>query len=111
MFQTNSRLPINEIYGKSKRLGLESTGEPSYTSTLMTDSTLEYGEQPIAQIMRDAGIKANDLVNASKVPMTHKMVARACKGRKLTTNTKNIVLRALQLVTGKTYSFTDLFNY
>ncbi|MEI7945843.1 MAG: hypothetical protein WCJ02_04070 [bacterium] len=77
----------------------------------MTDSTLEYGEQPIAQIMRDAGIKANDLVNASKVPMTHKMVARACKGRKLTTNTKNIVLRALQLVTGKTYSFTDLFNY
>ena len=61
--------------------------------------------------MRDAGIKANDLVNASKVPMTHKMVARACKGRKLTTNTKNIVLRALQLVTGKTYSFTDLFNY
>ena len=91
--------------------GLESTGEPAYTSTLMTDSTLEYGEQPIAQIMRDAGIKANDLVNASKVPMTHKMVARACKGRKLTANTKNIVLHALQLVTGKTYSFTDLFNY
>lgn len=76
-----------------------------------TDSPLEYGEQPIAQIMRDSGIKANDLVNASKVPMTHKMVARACKGRKLTANTKNIVLRALQQVTGKTYSFTDLFNY
>ena len=43
--------------------------------------------------------------------MTHKMVARACKGRKLTANTKNIVLRAIQQVTGKTYSFTDLFNY
>jgi hypothetical protein len=77
----------------------------------MTDSTLEYGEQPIAQIMRDAGIKANDLVNASKIPMTHKMVARACKGRKLTSNTKNIVLVALQHVTGKTYSFADLFTY
>jgi len=92
-------------------LGLESEGEPSYTSTLMTDSTLEYGEQPIAQILRDAGITAHDLVSASKVPMTHKMVARACKGRKLTANTKNIVLRALQQVTGKDYSFTDLFNY
>ena len=76
-----------------------------------TDSSLEYGEQPIAQLMRDAGITAHDLVSASKVPMTHKMVARACKGRKLTANTKNIVLRALQIVTGKTYSFTDLFNY
>ena len=76
-----------------------------------TDSTLEYGEQPIAQLMRKANIKAHDLVNASKVPMTHKMVARACKGRKLTANTKNIVLHALQLVTGKTYSFTDLFTY
>lgn len=78
---------------------------------IMTDSTLEFGEQPIAQIMRDAGIKAHDLVTASKVPMTHKMVARACKGRKLTANTKNIVLNALQKATGKTYSFSDLFNY
>jgi len=43
--------------------------------------------------------------------MTHKMVARACKGRKLTANTKNIVLNALQQVTWKTYSFSDLFNY
>jgi hypothetical protein len=69
------------------------------------------GEQPIARLMSKAGIKAHDLVTASKVPMTHKMVARACKGRKLTANTKNIVLNALQQVTGKTYSFSDLFNY
>jgi hypothetical protein len=75
------------------------------------DATLEYGEQPIARLMDKAGIKAHDLVTASKVPMTHKMVTRACKGRKLTANTKNIVLNALQQVTGKTYSFADLFNY
>jgi hypothetical protein len=79
--------------------------------TNTTDSTLEMGEQPIARLMNKAGIKAHDLVTASKVPMTHKMVTRACKGRKLTANTKNIVLNALQQVTGKTYSFADLFNY
>ena len=76
-----------------------------------THDTKEFGEQPIAQIMRDANLTAHDLVVASKVPMTHKMVARACKGRKLTANTKNIVLHALQEATGKTYAFRDLFSY
>lgn len=71
----------------------------------------EFGEQPIAKIMEAAGVDAGDLVKASKVPMTYKMVSRACKGRKLTANTKNIVLNALQRVTGKVYSFKDLFNY
>ena len=77
----------------------------------MEEKTLNFGEQPIAIIMRDAGLKAHDLVSASKVPMTHKMVARACKGRRLTANTKTIVQHALQTVTGKAYTFADLFNY
>jgi len=73
--------------------------------------TRNLGEQPIAAIMSAAGLKAHDLVAASAVPMTHKMVARACKGRKLTPNTKTIVLNALQAATGKTFTFADLFNY
>ena len=77
----------------------------------MENEQLEFGEQPIAVIMREKGITAHALVQASKVQMTHKMVARACKGRKLTANTKNIMLRALQNVTGDTYSFADLFTY
>jgi len=73
--------------------------------------TRNFGEQPIAAIMSAAGLKAHDLVAASPVPMTHKMVARACKGRKLTPHTKAIVLNALQAATGKTFTFADLFNY
>jgi hypothetical protein len=79
----------------------------------MSDDGIErnLGEQPIARIMAEAGIKPHDLVTASKVQMTHKMVSRACKGRRLTTNTQTIVQNALQKVTGKTYRLADLFNY
>jgi len=75
------------------------------------EDTRNFGEQPIAAIMGEAGLKAHDLVAASAVPMTHKMVARACKGRKLTPNTKAIVLNALQSATGRAFTFKDLFNY
>lgn len=69
------------------------------------------GEQPIAHIMTEANLKPHDLVNASPVPMTHKMVTRACKGRRLTINTQKIVLKALQAATGKAFQLDDLFNY
>lgn len=75
------------------------------------EETRDFGEQPIAAIMKEAGLTAHDLVRASTVPMTHKMVARACKGRRLTTNTKTIIQHALQTATGKTFTFADLFNY
>ena len=42
------------------------------------------GEQPIAQVMAAHDLKAHDLVQASTEQLTHKMVARACKGRRLT---------------------------
>jgi hypothetical protein len=45
------------------------------------------------------------------VEMTHKMVSRACKGRRLTLNTQSKVLAALNRATGKNYSLRDLFNY
>ncbi len=79
----------------------------------MTDDGIErnLGEQPIAKIMAEAGLKPHDLVAASAVQMTHKMVARACKGRRLTPNTQSIVLNALQAATGRTFSLPELFNY
>jgi len=82
----------------------------------MTDENAEdvernLGEQPIARILAEAGLKPHDLVAASAVPMTHKMVARACKGRRLTRNTQMIVLNALMAATEKTYSLAELFNY
>jgi hypothetical protein len=69
------------------------------------------GEQPIAAILDEAGLRPHDLVKASAVQMTHKMVSRACKGRRLTLNTQMIVLKALQAATGKAYAPSDLFNY
>jgi hypothetical protein len=69
------------------------------------------GEQPIARIMLEHQLKPHDLVTASSVEMTHKMVARACKGRRLTPNTQAKVLAALNRATEKQYALSDLFNY
>ncbi len=69
------------------------------------------GEQPIAAVMAAEGLRPHDVVAASPVPMTHKMVSRACKGRRLTLNTQTIVLNALQAATGKSYTLKELFNY
>jgi len=71
----------------------------------------DYGAQPIVDIISEAGLKPHDLVTASAVPMTHKMVARACKGRWLTPNTRAIVLAALNAATGRQYTQADLFTY
>ncbi len=79
----------------------------------MADEGIErnLGEQPIARIMAEAGLKPHDVVKASAVQMTHKMLSRACKGRRLTPNTQAIVLNALQAATGKSYTLAELFTY
>ena len=69
------------------------------------------GPQPIAEILERHGLSAHDLVVASEVPMTHKMVARAVKGRRLTRNTQTIVCNALNRAAGASYTLADLFNY
>lgn len=69
------------------------------------------GEQPIARLMAAGNLTRHDLVAASTQQITHKMVARACKGRWLTPNTKNKVLDALNKAAGKTYAMRDVFNY
>jgi hypothetical protein len=72
---------------------------------------LEYGPQPIAELMQSLKLKPHDLVAASTDQLTHKMVARAMKGRRLTNNTKGIVQRALNKATGNSYKLVQLFNY
>lgn len=69
------------------------------------------GEQPLAAIMVKHALKAHDLIGASRVPMTHKLVARGCKGRRLTNRSKKVVLEALQIATGHIYKMKDIFNY
>ena len=69
------------------------------------------GAQPIAQIMAAHDLTAHDLVSASTEQITHKMVARACKGRRLTLNVQLKILRALNRATQKSFAISDLFNY
>jgi hypothetical protein len=51
------------------------------------------------------------LVEASTEQITHKMVSRAIKGRRLTSNTKRKIIRAFNAASGKQYSAAELFNY
>ena len=69
------------------------------------------GEQPIARIMADHGLKAHDLVAISTEQITHKMVSRACKGRRLTPHVKSKIRNALNSSADKTYSLEELFTY
>jgi len=69
------------------------------------------GEQPIANILENLGLKPTDLVNASSEQITYKMISRACKGRRLTPNVQGKILRALERASGRTFSTNQLFNY
>lgn len=76
-----------------------------------TDIERNLGEQPVARIMADSGLKARDLVERSAEQLTFKMVSRACKGRRLTRNVQSKILRAMNAASGRTYSLPDLFTY
>lgn len=69
------------------------------------------GEQPVARLMQALGLKPHDLVAASTEQITHKMVSRACKGRRLTPHVQVKILNALNRVSGKAFTVGDLFNY
>ncbi|MCE9613127.1 MAG: hypothetical protein K8T26_02555 [Lentisphaerae bacterium] len=69
------------------------------------------GQQPLADLLTKLELKPHALVAASTELITHKMVARACKGRRLTPNVQGKILRALNAATGHTYTLADLFTY
>jgi hypothetical protein len=76
-----------------------------------SDQLRELGVQPIAALLEQLHLKPHDLVAASTEQLTHKMVARAVKGRRLTSNTKGIVQRALNKAANSNFTFSQLFNY
>lgn len=69
------------------------------------------GPQPLAGILEERGLSAHDLVAASERPITHKMVSRAVKGRRLTLHSAELVLAALNKAASSEYSLNDIFNY
>lgn len=77
----------------------------------MDDVERDLGEQPLSRLMAEKGLKSHDLVAASTEQITHKMVARGCKGRRLTRNVQGKLLRAFDKVTGEPRKLSDLFTY
>ena len=71
----------------------------------------DLGEQPIARLLAALGLSAHDLVAASSEQLTHKMVRRACKGRRLTAHVQHKLLNALNARTTGSYALGDLFAY
>ena len=69
------------------------------------------GTQPLAELMAKFELKAHDLVAASGEQLTHKLISRAAKGRRLTDRSKAKVMRAFNLATGKSFETPQLFNY
>ena len=73
---------------------------------------MEHGPQPLNPILTALNLKNSDLVAASTEQLTHKMVSKGRKGRELTLNVQNKILRALNLAQSKKeYQLSDLFNY
>jgi hypothetical protein len=70
-----------------------------------------HGPQPIGALLERHGLTPSQLVEASGEQLTHKMVARAVKGRVLTSNVSGKVLRALNAASGESYTERDLFTY
>ncbi|MFT5290335.1 MAG: hypothetical protein ACI8QS_001531 [Planctomycetota bacterium] len=69
------------------------------------------GEQPIAQHMRELKLTPAKLVSAAPDQMTHKMIQRAMKGRRLSVKVMKKVLGAMNAASGKSFEMKDLFNY
>ena len=81
------------------------------TSKVKRNVDRNLGAQPIVLILSDNNLTRHDLVTASTQQITHKMVARACKGRRLTPKAKSKILDSLNKATDKTYAMSELFNY
>ena len=86
------------------------TPDPEEPGPALSDER-NLGEQPLAVLMQESGLKPSDLVAASTEQITHKMVTRALKGRRLTGNTMGKIHRAWNQAAGRNNSQSDLFNY
>lgn len=78
---------------------------------MMANIEKNMGLQPLAAIMAEYKLKPNDLVRNSTEQLTHKMVSRAVKGRRITPNIQHKIINALNKAVEKDYKLKDLFNY
>lgn len=74
---------------------------------------MELGVQPLDALMEEHGLNNHRLVAASGEHLTHKVVGKARRGRRLTVRGQKKVLDAFNrcVVMGEPLTLTDLFNY
>lgn len=74
--------------------------------------TNDLGIQPLDTLMTKHGLTNHALVEASAEQLSHKVVQKARKGRRLTVKAKTKVLNALQAaMPDQKFAHRDLFNY
>lgn len=72
----------------------------------------EFEVQPLDSVLKNCSLKNDDLVEASREQLTHKQVQKARGGRRVTSNIKGKIVRALNsTVEMEKYVEKDLFNY
>ena len=69
------------------------------------------GPQPIIELLEKHKLTHHDLVAASTEQITHKMVTRACKGRKLSRRVQLKIRNALNAASEQSYKLSDIFTY
>ena len=69
------------------------------------------GPQPIGALLIKHELAHSDLVSASTEQITHKMVNRAVRGRRLTPNVMAKIRNALNRAAKSHYALSDLFTY
>ncbi|MBR4125107.1 MAG: hypothetical protein IKR13_02795 [Victivallales bacterium] len=84
---------------------------PNVPSVGVAGETREYGLQPLATILTERNITNHQVVAASTEQLTHKMMAKACRGRYLSSKVRQKILRAVNKVTGEEFRLSDLFTY
>lgn len=77
----------------------------------MSETEHNLGPQPIIEVLQKHKLSHHDLVAASTEQITHKMITRACKGRKLSRRVQLKIRDAVNTATEANYSLKDLFTY
>ncbi len=74
---------------------------------------MEKGVQPLDELMTRLNLKNSDLVEKSTAQLSHKVVQKGRKGRRLTLNAQMKILRALNASQSgaEPFKLADLFNY
>ncbi|MFA6815912.1 MAG: hypothetical protein WCS73_06415 [Lentisphaeria bacterium] len=75
------------------------------------EKTREFGLQPIDRVINERGLNNHAVVAASSDQLTHKMLAKARRGRWLKPAVRHKIKDALNTLLNKNFKLEDLFNY